>query len=51
MADAGGVTEAIVRLGPFGGAQHGGPLLVLWAVGYVVLVAAGAIAAFRRRDL
>ena len=51
VADAGGVTEAIVRLGPFGGAQNSGPLLVLWAIGYVAAVAAGAIAAFRRRDL
>jgi ABC-type transport system involved in multi-copper enzyme maturation permease subunit len=51
VADAGGVTEAIVRLGPFGGAQNSGPLLVLWVIGYVAAVAAGAIAAFRRRDL
>lgn len=51
VADAGGVTEAIVQLGPFGGAQESGSLLVLWSLGYVALVAAGAIVAFRRRDL
>jgi Cu-processing system permease protein len=51
VADAGGVTEAIVRLGPFGGAQSGGLLLVPWALAYVGAVAAGAIAGFRRRDL
>jgi len=50
-ADVGGVTGVIVRLGPFGGAQEGGPLLWLWSVAYLVLVALATRAAFARRDL
>ncbi|HYY21375.1 MAG TPA: ABC transporter permease subunit [Thermoleophilaceae bacterium] len=50
-ADQGGFTGAAVRLGPFGGAQHAGPLLWLWAVAYLVLVAGLARTAFARRDL
>jgi Cu-processing system permease protein len=50
-ADVRGVTGVIVRLGPFGGAQEGGPLLWLWTVGYLVLVGAAAHVAFGRRDL
>ncbi len=49
--DARGVTGVIVRLGPFGGAQEGGPLLWLWTAAYLVLVGAAARAAFARRDL
>lgn len=49
--DARGVTGIIVRLGPFGGAQEGGPLLWLWTLVYLLLVGAAARAAFARRDL
>jgi Cu-processing system permease protein len=49
--DARGVTRIVVRLGPFGGAHSGGPLLALWAFGYLCLVGLIAMAAFRRRDL
>ena len=50
-ADATGVTKIIVQLGPFGGAHGGGPLLALWAVGYLVAVGLIGMAAFRRKDL
>jgi Cu-processing system permease protein len=50
-SSATGLTRVIVRLGPLGGAQPGGPWLWVWAVAYVVLVGAGALAAFARRDL
>ena len=50
-ADTGGVTQIIVRLGPFGGAQEAGLLLWVWTVAYLALVAAAARAAFARRDL
>jgi Cu-processing system permease protein len=50
-ADASGITGVIVKLGPFGGAHKGGPLLWLWAFAYLVLVAAAARAAFASRDL
>jgi Cu-processing system permease protein len=49
--DVTGTTGVIVRLGPFGGAQAGGPLLWVWSAAYLVLVAAGARVAFARRDL
>jgi Cu-processing system permease protein len=49
--DIGGVEGVIVRLGPFGGAQEGGPLLWLWSGAYLILVAAAARLAFARRDL
>jgi hypothetical protein len=49
--DARGLTGVIVQLGPFGGAQEGGPLLWLWTVVYLLLVGAAARAAFARRDL
>jgi ABC-type transport system involved in multi-copper enzyme maturation permease subunit len=50
-ADARGTTEAIVRLGPFGGAQGAGPLLWLWSLGYLAVVGALALWGFSRRDL
>jgi Cu-processing system permease protein len=49
--DARGATGVIVRLGPFGGAQEGGPLLWLWSAAYLALVAGAARLAFARRDL
>ena len=50
-ADTAGATGAIVRLGPFGGAQEGSALLWLWAIAYLLLAGAAARAAFARRDL
>lgn len=50
-ADASGPTAVVVELGPFGGAQGAGPLLWLWALAYLVLIAGAAVAAFNRRDL
>jgi Cu-processing system permease protein len=49
--DARGATGVIVRLGPFGGAQEGGPLLWVWSAAYLVLLALIARVAFARRDL
>jgi Cu-processing system permease protein len=50
-ADVEGTTETIVQLGPFGGAQEGGPALWAFAAAYVAAVSAVAAALFRRRDL
>jgi ABC-type transport system involved in multi-copper enzyme maturation permease subunit len=50
-ADTTGLTEVVVRLGPFGGAHAGGAAMVAWAVAYLALVAGAAVAAFRRVDL
>ena len=44
-------TGFLLRLGPFGGAEQGGAALRLWAVAYIVLVGAVAVAGFARRDL
>jgi Cu-processing system permease protein len=49
--DVRGVTGVVVRLGPFGGAQEGGPLLWVWTLGYLGLVGFAARTAFARRDL
>jgi ABC-type transport system involved in multi-copper enzyme maturation permease subunit len=49
--DVGGATAVIVQLGPFGGAQEGGPLLWVWSLAYLLLLAAAARLAFARRDL
>ena len=50
-ADAEGLTETVVNLGPFGGAQAAGAALWPFAVVYVALVFAAAAALFARRDL
>jgi ABC-type transport system involved in multi-copper enzyme maturation permease subunit len=50
-ADTVGLTRFAVTLGPFGGAQEGGGLLLLWAAAYLGLIALAAVAAFSRRDL
>ena len=50
-ADVGGRTEAIVNLGPFGGAQEAGLLLWPYAVAYLALVVGLAALSFSRRDL
>jgi Cu-processing system permease protein len=49
--DVRGVTGVIVQLGPFGGAQEGGPLLWLWTLAYLGFVGLAAQLAFARRDL
>lgn len=46
-----GLTGFLLRLGPFGGAEQGGPALRVWAAAYVLLVGAVAVAGFTRRDL
>jgi Cu-processing system permease protein len=46
-----GLTGFLLRLGPFGGAEQGGVALRLWALAYLVIVGAVAIAGFARRDL
>jgi ABC-type transport system involved in multi-copper enzyme maturation permease subunit len=46
-----GPTGAIVKLGPFGGAQDFGVLLWPWAVVYLGAVGAVGVALFLRRDL
>jgi hypothetical protein len=46
-----GLTGFLLRLGPFGGAEQGGVGLRFWAVAYLVLVGAVAVAGFARRDL
>jgi ABC-2 type transport system ATP-binding protein len=50
-ADVAGPTAAIVDLGPFGGAQAGGPALWPYTAAYVAGVLAVAMALFTRRDL
>jgi ABC-type transport system involved in multi-copper enzyme maturation permease subunit len=50
-SDVRGVTGVIVRLGPFGGAQEGGPLLWVWTFAYLGFVGLAAQVAFARRDL
>jgi ABC-type transport system involved in multi-copper enzyme maturation permease subunit len=50
-ADTVGFTRLAINLGPFGGAEHAGPLLWPWTVVYLALVGIGAAAAFARRDL
>ena len=50
-ADIDGVSGIIVQLGPFGGAQDAGVLLLLWAAAYAVLAATAAARVFARADL
>ena len=50
-ASATGVTRVIVQLGPLGGAQPGGPLLVLWSLAYLLVGGGLTLFAFARRDL
>jgi len=49
--DTFGLTQFVVQLGPFGGAQSGGAFLFPWALVYVGLVGIAGIAGFSRRDL
>jgi Cu-processing system permease protein len=46
-----GFTGFALRLGPFGGAQVGGPILGVWVAVYLGVIAVAAFIAFRRRDL
>ena len=48
---ASGLTGFLLQLGPFGGAYVHGWGIRLWAVAYLVLVLAAAVAAFSRRNL
>jgi Cu-processing system permease protein len=50
-SETSGLTEFVVKLGPFGGAQAAGGGMLAWTAAYLVLVAAAAAAAFGRRDL
>ena len=50
-AGATGLTGFVVSLGPLGGAEPPGRLLIPWAVAYVAAVGLGASATFTRRDL
>ena len=50
-ADTVGFTRLAIDLGPFGGAESAGAGLWLWALAYLALVGAAAVAAFGRRDL
>jgi ABC-2 type transport system permease protein len=50
-ADTTGLTGFLLQLGPFGGANVGGPAVRLWACAYLVLVAVVAAVGFSRRDL
>jgi Cu-processing system permease protein len=46
-----GLTRVVLQLGPFGGAQPGGPWLGPWTAAYLAALAAVAVVAFARRDL
>jgi Cu-processing system permease protein len=46
-----GLTRVALELGPFGGAQPGGPWLGPWTAAYLAALAAVAGVAFARRDL
>jgi Cu-processing system permease protein len=46
-----GLTDELLQLGPFGGAQAAGHLLWLWVAGYLALVGGLTVIAFSRKDL
>jgi ABC-type transport system involved in multi-copper enzyme maturation permease subunit len=50
-ANTTGLTGFLLQLGPFGGANTGGPAVRLWACAYLVLVAVVAAWGFSRKDL
>jgi hypothetical protein len=50
-ANTTGLTGFLLQLGPFGGANTGGPAVRLWACAYLGLVALIAAYGFSRRDL
>jgi hypothetical protein len=51
VSNTGGITGAILNLGPFGGARHAGALILPYTVAYVAIVVAAAGWVFARRDL
>jgi ABC-type transport system involved in multi-copper enzyme maturation permease subunit len=51
VSETGGITGALLDLGPFGGAHHAGALLWPYTVVYVAAVIGAATWAFARRDL
>jgi Cu-processing system permease protein len=51
VSDTGGITGALLKLGPFGGAQHAGLLLWPYTLLYVAAVIGAATWVFNRRDL
>jgi ABC-type transport system involved in multi-copper enzyme maturation permease subunit len=51
VSNTGGITGAILDLGPFGGARQAGPLLWPYTLLYVAVVIGAATWAFSRRDL
>lgn len=51
VSSTGGITGAILKLGPFGGANNAGPLLWPYTLAYVAAVIGAATWAFGRRDL
>jgi Cu-processing system permease protein len=51
VSETGGITGAILDLGPFGGAHHAGAVLWPYTLLYVATVIAAATWAFSRRDL
>ena len=51
VSDTGGITGAILKLGPFGGAHHAGALIWPYTILYVAAVIGAATWAFGRRDL
>jgi ABC-type transport system involved in multi-copper enzyme maturation permease subunit len=51
VSNTGGITGAILDLGPFGGAHHSGALLWPYSIAYVAAVIGAATWAFARRDL
>jgi len=51
VSDTGGITGALLKLGPFGGAHHAGALVWPYTIAYVAAVIAAGTWAFARRDL
>jgi Cu-processing system permease protein len=51
VSDTGGITGAILDLGPFGGAHHAGVVIWPYTLLYVAAVIGAATWAFARRDL
>jgi Cu-processing system permease protein len=46
-----GLTDEVLQLGPFGGAQAAGSLLWLWTAAYLGLLGAATVISFSRKDL
>jgi Cu-processing system permease protein len=51
VSSTGGITGAILDLGPFGGAQHAGALLWPYTLVYLAAIIGAATWTFARRDL